>query len=264
MEQATLVVDIRKSNMAAIETLDAPMRLAAQPLYVKVREALVGRLISGVWKPGQMLPSEFAIADELGVSQGTVRKALDEMTSQGLLIRKQGRGTFVSEAEDKSILFRFYRLTSNKEEGSDKSFPESKYLSRSLQAANPAEQELFDLKSGAQVWHFERLRIEGGQPILVEQLTLPQNRFPDLDEQADLPNNVYRLYGVQYGIIVARVEEKLRAVSAPAHVSDHLGLEPNAPVLEIDRRAYALDGSIVEWRISLCRSDTMHYRNELK
>ena len=250
--------------MVAIETLDTPMRLAAQPLYAKVREALVGRLISGLWKPGQMLPSEFAIAGELGVSQGTVRKALDEMTSEGLLIRRQGRGTFVSEAEDKSILFRFYRLTSNSDQESDQNFPESKYLSRSLQTANAEERSLFTLEDGAQVWHFERLRIENGQPILVEQLILPQNRFPDLNEQADLPNNVYRFYGAQYGIIVARVEEKLRAVTAPTHVSAHLGLEANAPVLEIDRRAFALDGSIVEWRVSLCRSDTMHYRNELK
>jgi GntR family transcriptional regulator len=251
--------------MAAIEQLDAPQRLAAQPLYAKVREALVGRLISGIWKPGQMLPSEFAIADELGVSQGTVRKALDEMTSQGLLIRRQGRGTFVNESEDKSILFRFYRLTSDDEPNAEsRSFPQSKYLSRALQSANPQEQDLFNLESGAQVWHFERLRSENEQPILVEKLVLPQNRFPDLDEQKDLPNNVYRFYGAQYGIIVARVEEKLRAVTAPAHVSKHLGLEANAPVLEIDRRAYALDGNIVEWRVSLCRSDTMHYRNELK
>ena len=227
---------------------------------------MVDRLISGQWRPGQLLPSEFAIAAELGVSQGTVRKALDDMTAQGLVIRKQGRGTFVAEAEDKSILFRFYRLTPNDDQKSSASqtFPESRYLSKSQGEASEQEQAIFTIPSTDWVWRFERLRSDENGPILWEQLVLPARYFSDFTPDIHLPNNVYQFYSTNYGIIVAKVNEQLRAVTAPDNVAELLELPKQSPVLEIDRRAIALDDRVVEWRRSLCRSDTLHYRNELK
>ena len=227
---------------------------------------MVDRLISGRWRPGQLLPSEFAIAAELGVSQGTVRKALDDMALEGLVVRKQGRGTFVAEAEDRSVLFRFYRLTpdSAAAENVEPGFPESKYLSSCQGRATANEQDMFGLTNADTVWRFERVRSDQQGPILWEQLVLPAKHFPNITEETQLPNNVYQFYSAQYGIIVAKVSEQLRAVAAPKQVSDLLGLPDNSPVLEIDRRAIALDERVVEWRRSLCRSDTMHYRNELK
>ncbi|MEP0944451.1 MAG: GntR family transcriptional regulator [Rhizobiaceae bacterium] len=252
--------------MSAIDTPASPDRLEAQPLYVRARNIMVDRLISGQWRPGEMLPSEFALAAELGVSQGTMRKALDVMTAEGLLTRRQGRGTFVAEAEDKSILFRFYRLTPNgpTPSGSTPSFPESRYLSRAQGTASAEEQSIFDLQPADTVWRFERVRSNEEGPILWEQLVLPTKYFPDLTAETQLPNNVYQFYSTQYGIIVARVNEQLRAVTAPKNVAELLELSAQAPLLEIDRRAIALDDHVVEWRRSLCRSDTMHYRNELK
>ncbi len=241
-------------------------RIEAQPLYVKARNIMVNRLIAGEWRPGQLLPSEFSIADDLGVSQGTVRKAMDDMTAQGLLVRKQGRGTYVAEAEDNSILFRFYRLTPDDSDATtDKAeFPESDYLAQSQGQATKQEQDIFLLSSEDMVWRFERLRSDPLGPILWERLVLPARQFPDFTPTTRLPNNVYQFYSSRYGIIVAKVNEKLRAVTAPQNVSQLLGLPDQAPVLEIDRRAVALNDQVVEWRISLCRSDRLHYRNELK
>ncbi len=252
--------------MAVLDNPTSPTRLEAQPLYVKARNIMVDRLISGQWRPGQMLPSEFAIAAELGVSQGTVRKALDDMTTEGLVVRKQGRGTFVAEAEDNSILFRFYRLTPDDHQNSSSgpTFPESKYLARSQGAATQQERDIFNLLADDRVWRFQRLRSNEDGPILWEQLVLPLRYFGDFTEQTQLPNNVYQFYSSNYGIIVAKVNEQLRAVSAPDDVAEMLHLPTGAPLLEIDRRAIALDDRVVEWRRSLCRSDTMHYRNELK
>ncbi len=247
--------------MALVEKASA--KLEALPLYARVRNSLVDRMISGEWKPGESLPSEFAIAEELGVHQGTVRKALDTLTAEGLVVRRQGRGTFVAEAEDQSILFRFYRLTrnsGNKETG----FPDSRYLSQIKSSASPQEQALFGISGRDYVWRFERLRSDVTGPILWEQLIVPEKRFPDFSEKTQLPNNVYQFYGANYGIIVAKVAEELRAVTGSREVCDLLEMPPASPLLEIDRRAFALDGKIVEWRISQCRSDTMHYRNELK
>jgi len=255
---------------------NAMHKLTAEPLYARVRKRLVERLISGDWKPGAMLPSEFAIAAELGVSQGTVRKALDEMTAEGILERQQGRGTFVAKAEDTSILFRFYRLTRNELDKSSEeregnapavpTFPRSSYLSEDYSTASQEERDLFAMTDQVDphVWRFERLRFEGEQPILWERLVLPSHRFPNLRPHLPLPNNVYQFYGDHFSTIVAKVREKLRALTAPDPIAEHLGLPIGSPVLEIDRRAIALDGEVVERRLSLCRSDTMHYRNELK
>ena len=252
--------------MSAIDPSPSPARLEAQPLYVRARSIMVERLIAGHWRPGEMLPSEFALAAELGVSQGTMRKALDVMTTEGLLTRRQGRGTFVAEAEDNSILFRFYRLTPDGPSNSGKapSFPESRYLSRTQDTASEQEQEIFSLTAEDTVWRFERIRSNSDGPILWEQLVLPAKYFPDLTAETMLPNNVYQFYSTYYGIIVARVNEQLRAVTAPDEVAELLNLPTQSPLLEIDRRAIALDDRVVEWRRSLCRSDTMHYRNELR
>lgn len=251
--------------MTVVEETAKQEKLAAQPLYARVREILVERLISGQWKPGQMLPSEFSIADELGVSQGTVRKALDEMTTEGLVIRKQGRGTFVAEAEDQSILFRFYRLTRDNASADDqRSFPESTYLKRELRTSTAEERAVFGQNSPLPVWDIERMRSDAGMPILWERLVLPQHHFPDLDQHKDLPNNVYQFYGNTYGVIVARVKEDLRAVAASSQIASHLSIAENTPLLEIKRRAIALDGSVVEWRVSRCLTEGMSYRNELR
>ncbi|MEL7273805.1 MAG: GntR family transcriptional regulator [Pseudomonadota bacterium] len=243
--------------------MNAPLKLEAQPLYARVRAALVGRLIARQWKPGQGIPSENALAAELGVSQGTVRKALDEMTASGLLVRRQGKGTFVAEAEDQAILFRFYRLTADGAAEGETGFPRSTYLHKESGLATQKETEFLSIRASAPVLRFERLRWQGEAPLLWERLVLPQTQFEGLTETHDLPNNVYQFYGSQFCIIVARVEEKLKAVLADASVAGHLQIPTGTPLLRIDRQAIALDETVVEWRRSLVRCDTHHYRNVL-
>src|SRR5919202_6832930 len=99
---------ILSTAMTKLDSRDAEIPLGYRPLYRQVRALLVRRLAEGVWQPGQLLPSEGQLAAELGVSQGTVRKALDALTAERLLVRRQGRGTFVAEHEDGT--FHFFRL----------------------------------------------------------------------------------------------------------------------------------------------------------
>ena len=96
-----------------------------KPLYAQVKDRLIRRLVDGTWPPGMALPSEFELADELKVSQGTVRKALDAMTAANLLVRRQGRGTFVAEPEESRILFQFFHL---KPDSGEVTFPQSAVL----------------------------------------------------------------------------------------------------------------------------------------
>lgn len=234
----------------------APTIPGFRPLYQQVKDLLVERLIGGYWRPGDLLPSEIQLAAELGVSQGTVRKALDEMTADNLLVRRQGRGTFVAEHDQEHALFHFFKMTDRK---GRPVVPESRVLRRSLGTARKEEALRLEIDRDAPVTRISRVRTIGGKAAIFERLVLPCHLFPDLHEHRELPNTLYTLFARDYGITVGKAVERLRAVPATPEVARQLGLEPNAPLLEIDRVASALDGRPVEWRISLCHTNETAY-----
>lgn len=233
---------------------------AFRPLYQQVKDRLLGRLIDGTWPPGMLLPSEQQLAQELRVSQGTVRKALDALTSEHLLVRAQGRGTFVAEFEDSKILFRFFRLTGDDD---NRQFPESRFASLRHQKVSASAREKLLLPTGSMVWTIERTRRLKGRPIIIETITLPAARFPGLDTFGPIPNNVYALYASRFGITIGRVVERLKAIAASEKDTAALGCSVGAPLLHIDRIAYSLDGTPVECRNSRCLTDELHYLSEL-
>lgn len=233
---------------------------AYRPLYVQVRDQLVRRLIEGEWQPGQLIPSEIELAREIGVSQGTIRKALDAMTTENLLIRRQGRGTFVARPEESRILFQFFRLVPD---DGKPSFPDSAILDRRQAGATAQEAEALALVPGAPVWRIERVRTLAGAPLLVETITLSDARFPRFDELAAIPNNVYGLYSERWGITIGRASEKLKAIAATPADADALGCAAGTPLLSITRIALDLESKPVELRVSRCLSETVHYSSEL-
>lgn len=227
-----------------------------RPLYQQVKDLLVERLIGGYWRPGDLLPSEIQLAAELGVSQGTVRKALDEMTAENLLVRRQGRGTFVAEHDQEHALFHFFKMTDRKGEPV---VPESRVLRRSLGNARKEEATRLDIAVESPVVRITRVRSIAGKAAIFERLVLPGRAFPGLHERAELPNTLYTLFARDYGITVSKAVERLRAVPATAEVARHLAIEAGQPLLEIDRVAAGLDGQAVEWRISLCHTAETAY-----
>ena len=239
-------------------TIDAPP--AFRPLYQQVREKLLGRLIDGTWPPGVSLPSEQQLAQELSVSQGTVRKALDTLTAEHLLVRAQGRGTFVAEAEDSRMLFRFFRLVAD---DGDRKSPESSVVSLRRRVADGEHRQKLQLAKGNRIWILERTRQLAGRPVIAETISLSLDRFPDLDRIDRIPNNVYGLYASRFGLMVGRVSEKLKAVAASEADAAQLRCDRGTPLLQVDRIAYSLNGMPMEWRISRCLTDTFHYLSEL-
>ena len=232
-----------------------------KPLYMQVKDRLVRRLIDGSWQPGQLIPSEFELARELGVSQGTVRKALDTMTAENLLRRRQGRGTFVAEPEESRILFQFFRLAPDRGE---RSFPDSRQVKGARGRATRKEAGLLGLAQGDDVWRMERVRTFGAEPLLVETITLPAARFPGFDTIGQIPNNVYRLYSQRWGITIGGASERLKAIAATAADATALGCERGTPLLEITRTAYDLENRVTELRVSRCLTAQAHYRSELR
>lgn len=232
-----------------------------QPLYRQVKAALVQRLIDGNWQPGQLIASESELAREIGVSQGTVRKALDAMTVDNLLVRKQGRGTFVAAPEESRMLFQFFRLFPN---SGERSFPQSTIVRRSRAIAVALERAALLLKPGSEVWRIERIRTLQGKPLLVETISLSAARFKGLDELADIPNNVYRLYSERWNITIGAASEKLTAVGASAADARRLGCGVATPLLKIIRVASDLEKNPVELRVSRCLTKRAHYLSDLR
>lgn len=229
---------------------------ATKPLYAQVEEIIRQRLIDNYWHPGDALPSEIQLAAELGVSQGTVRKALNDMVAENLLVRRQGRGTFVSEHTERRALFLFFNLVG--EDGS-RTMPVSRIISCDHRKATPEERERLELKTGAEIITVLRLRSLHDKPTIVDRVTVSRALFPDLGGDIKLPENLYRFYQGEYGITITKAQERVRAVSATPDEAELLGLEAGAPLLEIDRISLSLDARPVEWRVSRCNTSDHTY-----
>lgn len=234
--------------------------LGFRPLYRQVRDALIRRLVDGVWLPGQPLPSEMQLAAELKVSQGTVRKALDAMAAENLVVRRQGRGTFVARHDEERILFQFFRIVPDH---GRRVFPLSQVQSCLGGKASPAERQMLALPKDSRVIRIARTRSIEERPVIAELIVLPERLFPGLAE-LEIPNNLYGLYAMQFGIAVGITREKLKAVAATPEQAEVLGIAPGAPLLAIDRLALSLDDTPVEWRLSACLTDTLHYESDLR
>ena len=235
-------------------------QLGFRPLYRQARDLLVKRIVDGEWQPGAALPSEFELAAVLGVSQGTVRKALDELEAERFVVRRQGKGTYVARHDEARILFQFFKLIPD---SGTSEFPESRILGVETTNADTRAAEALGLRQGARIVRIERLRSLGGQVCIAERIVLPRILFPGIEKRA-LPNNLYGLYRSDFGVTIVRAEEKLKAVAAGKRDARQLELAPGAPLLSIDRRAIAADGKPAEWRVSLCRTDRSHYWLDLR
>jgi GntR family transcriptional regulator len=234
--------------------------LGFRPLYRQVRDALIRRIVDRVWLPGEPLPSEMQLAADLGVSQGTVRKALDAMAAENLVVRRQGRGTYVARHDEERVLFQFFKLVPD--EGA-RSFPQSQVLSCISARANAAECQVLNLKRSSRIIRIRRIRSIDGRPVVAEALSLPEALFPGLSDM-ELPNNLYGLYAMSFGLSVASTTEKLKAVSAEPADAAALQVAPNTALLKIDRLAFSLDQVPIEWRVSLCLTETTHYETDLR
>ena len=233
-----------------------------QPLYKQVYTVLVRRIAEGVWRPAQVLPSEQSLAQELGVSQGTVRKAMDALAAENLILRRQGKGSYVAEHTQEHTLFRFFRLAKPAPKY-DRIIPQLGSESVKNRLANRMERSKLQLEKDDQIVEIRRTRLVDGSPRVVEKIILPLKLFPDIDRQKTLPNTLYSLFQSEYKVSIAVAKEELRAISANKSDAKALGLNPGAPLLQIDRIAVALNGRLVEWRVSRCNTQDLVYAVDL-
>ena len=232
------------------------------PLYVQIKEMFVTNLRNGQWSPGELIPSEMQLARQLGVSQGTVRKAISELVEKNVLTRKQGRGTFVAYHDSQRALFHFFHIVDN---AGRKVLPDSTTLCCRRKRASRSQSAKLQLRSGSTVINIERIRKLNGRPIILETITLPLVPFAELTRIGphDLPNMLYELYEKEFGTTIHSAEEQLRAVAASEHDASLLDIAPATPLLEIERIAKTLDNTPVELRVSRCITRKHYYQNTI-
>lgn len=232
-----------------------------RPLYQQIKEALLSRIVSGAWPPGTFIPSESALAQEYGVSVGTLRKAVDALASDHVVIRYQGKGTVVTTHDSDRSLFQFFHLISL---DGTRSLPISRVLLRECRPATIEESRALEIKEKTAVVHIRRIRILDEVPALLEDLIVDAARFPELEnEPQTLPNTLYQLYQQRFGQSVANAEERLFAVPAGAQEQKYLGVDIGSPLLEIRRIARGLQGEALEYRVSYCTTQQHCYMNVL-
>jgi GntR family transcriptional regulator len=241
----------------------SPMVPDRRPLYSQVKDLMVANIVSGHWKPGQILPSEIVLAAEFAVSQGTVRKALNEMEAQHLVVRRQGRGTFIAEHTPQRSLFHFFHII---DDAGGRELPTSVLISQRTQRATKREAEQLQLEPRAQVHIILRVRYLGGKPVILERLCLPAETFPDLKLPIDqeMSEELYVLYQQRYQVIVGRAREALRAVSADDTDAQHLLVPVGSPLLQVERVALDLNARPVELRTGRCNTSGHYYFNQIE
>jgi len=233
------------------------------PLYQRLRDEIAGQIARNVWRPGEAIPTEAELAASHGVAVGTVRKALDTLVADGLVERRQGRGTFVRRPDFDRSLFRFFRYQAPK---GASSVPEGRILARTSLAAPRAVQTVLGLKKDEKVIRLSRLRLIAGKPVLSEKIWLPRRRFAPLlaaepDEIGDL---LYPAYERICGELVARAEETVTVGTAAAEDVRLLSLAEGAPVVVIDRVAFGYDSHPIEWRHTRGSAAEFRYHIELR
>lgn len=232
------------------------------PLYRQIKDLLLDSLRRGEWRPGEAIPSEIELAGRYSVSQGTVRKAIDEVATDGLLVRRQGKGTFVATHEEPQVRFRFLRLApdAGKPTSVERTLLE---LRRSRASAELAR--ALDLKSGEPVLMLKRLLVFGGDPVVLEEVWLPAAVFKGLTAQAisEHKGALYNLFETQFGTSMLRAEERLKATLADEESAELLAVESGHALLRVERLSYTYGDRPVEWRQGLYKTDRHFYRSDL-
>jgi GntR family transcriptional regulator len=244
----------------------APLATPAfSPLYRQIKDLILQSLETGEWKPSEAIPSEMDLAGRFRVSQGTVRKAIDELAADNLLVRRQGKGTFVATHSEQQVQYRFLKLMPDSGDRSSVG-PAQRTVHECRRVRASAEvARALSLHSGDAVIQVRRVLSFGGVPTILEDLWLPGNAFKGLtaDQAAGYQGPTYAMFEIEFGVRMVRAEEKIRAVLPDEQQAALLQVAPATPLLSVERIAFTYNNVPMELRRGLYRTDSHHYRNEL-
>ena len=232
--------------------------------YEEVKQKITEDLVRGRYPMGQALPAEKDLSKELDVSIGTLRKAVDELVAEGIVVRRQGRGTYVAEHDLKRLLYYFFHVV--KHDVDKKANPRVELVSLNTAVATKEEASKLNIKEGAPVWRLVNCLYLEERCVMIDQITLDKKRFKNLNrsEFINREGSIYQLYQMKYGQTVVRSSERLRASLVSKQHAEWLDIKPNSPVLVIRRVALGIQDDPIEWRISTLNTNQYEYFSELQ
>lgn len=238
---------------------------AFSPLYQQIKSLILNSLHASEWKPGEAIPSEVELAARFRVSQGTVRKAIDELAAENLLLRRQGKGTFVATHAEKQVQFRFLKLVPDSDaRGGEGPAHRDIIECKRCKASSDVAKALL-IRPGDTVLQIRRVLSFGGTPIILEDIWLQAAPFKGLtiDRLASYQGPMYALFETEFNVRMVRAEEKIRAITANPTHQLLLEVKPDTPLLSVERIAYTYRDEPMELRLGYYRTDTHHYHNTL-
>jgi GntR family transcriptional regulator len=241
---------------------DSPTGPAFSPLYQQIKALIMRSLQHAEWRPGEAIPSEMELAARYKVSQGTVRKAIDELAAENLLMRRQGKGTFVATHAEEQVQFRFLRLMPDEGEPGNMA---RRLIDCKRQRAPAEVARALQLAVSDPVIRVRRVLSFRNSPVVLDDIWLPAGPFKGLtvERLADHPGPMYGLFEAEFGVRMIRAEEKIRAVAADAASAELLDQKPGAPLLSVERLSMTYGDVPVELRRGLYVTASHYYRNEL-
>ena len=242
----------------------SPSTPAFRPLYLQIKGLLEKSLEAREWRPGEAIPSEIELASRFGVAQGTVRKAIEALAADNLVVRRQGKGTYVAtHTEEQTPQFRFLHIRRNDGEAE---YPASRLLDVRRAKAGIEAARLLELKAGDAVIVLRRVLEYAGTPTIFDEITLPAALFRGLTKAKydAYHGSMYGFFETQFGVRMLKAQEKLRAVAADATAAAMLRVAIGTPLLAVDRVTFTYGDRPVELRRGLCSTRHHHYANELQ
>ena len=238
---------------------------AFSPLYQQIKGLILQSLRVGEWKPGESIPSEMDLAVRFRVSQGTVRKAIDELAAENLVMRRQGKGTFVATHAEQHVQFRFLKLVPDSGTPGSEGPAQRDIIECRRARASADVARALALHSGDTVLQIRRVLSFGGTPAILEDIWLPAASFKGLTAErlANFQGPTYALFETEFNVRMVRAEEKLRAEPAADGREKLLKVKHGTPLLSVERVAYTYKDVPMELRRGYYRTDTHHYHNTL-
>jgi GntR family transcriptional regulator len=238
---------------------------AFSPLYQQIKMLMLQSLQSGEWKPSAAIPSEMELAARFKVSQGTVRKAIDELAAENLLVRRQGRGTFVATHAERQIQYRFLKLTPDNGSPNSEGPAQRQIINCKRVRASAEVARALAIGAGDAVLQVRRILSFGNEPTILEDIWLPATPFKGLTAAhlRDYRGPMYALFETEFDVRMVRADEKIRAVLPDEEQSTLLQVSLTTPLLSVERIAYTYNDLPMELRRGLYRTHTHHYHNVL-
>lgn len=261
---------LRCSNGAVqVKNKIIPPKVSAEteslPLYRQVKRELQKIIEDGHYGTGKPLPSEATLALALQVSIGTLRHAVDELVHEHVLVRRQGKGTFVAPHNRARFMFQFFhvepRWDPEDEAPHEQEFPAIDCIAFARDKADEAEARALRIKPGEAIFRIENRLSLRGRMVLHDRLALSAAMFRHLTEKrfTERPGTIYALFQTDFGITVLRAQERARAAAAGRMVAGVLGLPAGAPVMEVHRLALTFGDRPVEYRVSTINTQAHDY-----